>query len=73
MQEELKMKLTAKSFDPYFTTKHQTQGTGIGLFMSNEIISKHFKGEIYKWNATFSLDNEIYMGANLIIKLPKFQ
>jgi two-component system, NtrC family, C4-dicarboxylate transport sensor histidine kinase DctB len=67
----VKDEINNKIFDPYFTTKHQTQGTGIGLFMSNEIISKHFKGEIYNENATFSLDNEIYMGANFIIKLPK--
>ncbi|MFA7083134.1 MAG: HAMP domain-containing sensor histidine kinase [Arcobacteraceae bacterium] len=62
--------INSKIFDPYFTTKHQTQGTGIGLYMSNEIIVKHFKGEIYNENATFCLDNEFYMGANFIIKLP---
>jgi len=67
----VKEEINGKIFDPYFTTKHQTQGTGIGLFMSNEIISKHFKGEIYNENTTFSLDNEIYLGANFIIKLPK--
>ncbi len=67
----VKEEINSKIFDPYFTTKHQTQGTGIGLFMSNEIITKHFKGEIYNENMTFSLDNEIYMGANFIIKLPK--
>lgn len=67
----VKEEINSKIFDPYFTTKHQTQGTGIGLFMSNEIISKHFKGEIYNENTTFSLDNELYLGANFIIKLPK--
>ena len=67
----VKEEINSKIFDPYFTTKHQTQGTGIGLFMSNEIITKHFKGEIYNENTTFSLDNEIHMGANFIIKLPK--
>lgn len=67
----VKEEINSKIFDPYFTTKHQTQGTGIGLFMSNEIITKHFKGEIYNENCTFSLDNEIHLGANFIIKLPK--
>lgn len=59
-----------KIFDPYFTTKHQTQGTGVGLYMSNEIIVKHFEGEIYNENSTFSLNNELYVGANFVIKLP---
>ena len=35
-----------KVFDPYFTTKHKTQGIGIGLYMSREIIQKIFHGNI---------------------------
>jgi len=57
-------------FEPYFTTKHKAQGTGIGLYMTEEIIVKHMKGTIKVQNISFEYNDKTYTGANFIIKLP---
>lgn len=57
-------------FEPYFTTKHKAQGTGIGLYMTHLIIEKHMKGSISVENSSFEYDNKQLKGANFIIKLP---
>ncbi|NPA55835.1 MAG: sensor histidine kinase, partial [Epsilonproteobacteria bacterium] len=41
-----------KVFEPYFTTKFQSQGTGIGLYMSKIIITKHFNSTLDVYNSS---------------------
>ena len=49
-------------FEPYFTTKHQSIGTGLGLHMSFKIVTQSLHGEIYAKN--------INEGVTFFIKIP---
>jgi signal transduction histidine kinase/ABC-type amino acid transport substrate-binding protein len=57
-------------FEPYFTTKHKSQGTGIGLYMSLEIIKKHMNGDISVSNKKYVYNDIKYEGAEFKIELP---
>jgi C4-dicarboxylate-specific signal transduction histidine kinase len=54
-----------KIFEPYFTTKDENKGTGIGLYMSYKIITQSLRGKLYAENT----DN----GAVFYIELPLSQ
>ncbi len=58
-----------KVFDPYFTTKHKSQGTGIGLFISKKIVSQHFNGNIEVDNIDKIIEGVNYFGAEFSIKI----
>jgi PAS domain S-box-containing protein len=51
-----------KIFEPYFTTKHASSGTGLGLYIVKMIIENSMNGTVRVKNHG--------MGANFIIKIP---
>ena len=54
--------IIARVFEPYFTTKFKSFGTGLGLHMSYKIIVENFKGKLYVKNTK--------NGAKFHIELP---
>ncbi|WP_419769461.1 MAG: c-type heme family protein [Candidatus Marinarcus sp.] len=60
-----------KIFDQYFTTKEKGEGTGIGLYMSKEIVEKHLHGKLKVENIHFTHKNTPCIGAKFIITLFK--
>ncbi len=54
-----------KVFEPYFTTKHASVGTGLGLFMSKMLIEKGLNGTLNVLN--------VGEGVEFIITIPKVE
>jgi signal transduction histidine kinase len=59
-----------KVFEPYYTTKHQSRGTGIGLYMTHQIITKHLSGTIEVMNKEYIFRDKKLKGAEFSIKIP---
>ena len=59
----IKEEIMEKIFDPYFSTKKEKNGTGLGLFMSKTIVSKYLFGKLWAEN--------IQNGACFTLEVPK--
>jgi len=66
----IKEEIINRVFEPYFTTKFKSKGTGIGLYMTKKIIEDSLNGKIEVENKKFELENKEYTGALFTIEIP---
>ena len=57
-------------FEPYTTTKHKSQGTGLGLHMTYELIVNGMNGSLKVENVAYEYKEKKYKGAKFLITLP---
>lgn len=57
-------------FNPYFTTKSEDKGTGLGLYMAREFISGHMNGTLSVENVSRKFDEGDITGARFEIIIP---
>ncbi len=62
--------IISKIFDPYFTTKHKSQGTGLGLNMTYKLITEGMNGTLNASTVSYTHNKQSYIGAEFIITLP---
>ncbi len=67
----IQKKVIPKIFEPYYTTKYKSAGTGIGLYMSKQIIEKHMNGTISYKTVTHKIKDKTNYSCSLFtIKIP---
>ena len=63
--------ISTKIFEPYYTTKYKSAGTGIGLYMSKQIVEKHMNGTILYKTVTHKIKDKRNFNCSLFtIKIP---
>lgn len=66
----IKEDVIEKVFEPYFTTKHRSKGTGLGLYITYGIVTEHLNGEIEVQNVDYIHNKNKLRGAEFIITIP---
>ncbi len=62
-----------KIFEPYFTTKEHSNGTGIGLYMSKIIVDKNMRGKLRVRNTKDGAKFAIFVPKNNFVKEIKYE
>ena len=66
----ISVNMLKKVFEPYTTTKHQSQGTGLGLNITYNFIVTGMEGSIDVKNSKYVYKGKEFIGAEITIKLP---
>ncbi len=63
--------IISKVFEPYYTTKYKSKGTGLGLYIAYRIITEHFGGTVSVHNVEYVYNGLNLSGAEFVITIPK--
>jgi light-regulated signal transduction histidine kinase (bacteriophytochrome) len=68
--EGISTEIINRIFEPYFTTKHQSIGTGLGLSFTYNILKRYHNASFKVENKNFNFKEKEYLGASFTIYLP---